>query len=415
MNKIIGFINRSASDFLTEILQKQKKHYESFADLKPKDRKDVVLSALLILALPVLLAAVGTHLFNSTFAKLGIIILTLGSVFGGIIELFSYLFKERKRFYRRLFIILFTGMVIGGAIFGFYFGQEIEIYIENFSWQSEWSKLYFIALWGLSMVFAITGLKYSFRTANAIYRQKLKKESEILFAKKVQEDLLPEIEIENQQIHVLGKTLVPNELGGDFFDVLKISDSKYLLAVGDVSGHNFGAGLLMAMLKSALISHALHEHDIAALTKSLNQIIFQYSDARMFATFTLVEVDLKSQLFKVVSAGHPSVIVARNNQLIKSKPSGVGLGISKNAEYEIEEIYFKANDLLILYSDGLVERMTKENKRGDFEDFENLVQGLTAELPDTTKQLHYLQNSLLQYPEQLEDDATLLLLQIKNI
>ncbi|MDR9409585.1 MAG: PP2C family protein-serine/threonine phosphatase, partial [Balneolaceae bacterium] len=234
-------------------------------------------------------------------------------------------------------------------------------------------------------------------------------------SKKVQEDLLPEIEIDNEQIHVLGKTLVPNELGGDFFDVLKISDSKYLLAVGDVSGHNFGAGLLMAMLKSALISHALHEHDIAALTKNLNQIIFEYSDARMFATFTLVEVDLKSHLFKVVSAGHPSVLIARNNQLIKSNPSGVGLGISKNAEFEIEEVSFKANDLLILYSDGLVERMTKENKRSDFGDFEKLILDLIAEESDTTKQLHFLQNSLLKYPEQLEDDATLLLLQRKKI
>ncbi|MDR9410290.1 MAG: hypothetical protein RI573_15715 [Balneolaceae bacterium] len=184
MNKIIGFINRPANNFLTELLQKQKKQYESFADLKPKDRKDVVLSALLILSLPVIVAIVGTHLFNSTFAKSGIIILTLGSVLGGIIELFSYLFKERKRFYRRLYIMLFIGMVIGGGFFGFYFGQDIEIYIQNFSWQSERSKLYFIALWGLSMGFAITGLKYSFRTANAIYRQKSKKESEILFAKR---------------------------------------------------------------------------------------------------------------------------------------------------------------------------------------------------------------------------------------
>lgn len=412
MNKIIGFINRSANDFLNELLQKQKKHYESFADLKPKDRKDVVLSALLILSLPVIVGVVGTHLFNSTSAKSGIIILTLGSVLGGVIELFSYLFKERKRFYRNLFIMLFIGMMIGGGIFGFYFGQDIEIYIENFSWQSERSKLYFVALWVLSMGFAITGLKYSFRTANAIYRQKSKKESEILFAKKVQEDLLPEIEIDNEQIHVLGKTLVPNELGGDFFDVLKISDSKYLLAVGDVSGHNFGAGLLMAMLKSALISHALHEHDIAELTKNLNQIIFEYSDARMFATFTLVEVDLKAQAFKIVSAGHPPVLISRNEQLIRSKPKGIGLGISKEAEFEVDQYSLDNNDLLILYSDGLVERMTKENKRSDFADFEKQIKLLLSEVP--TPRISHLQNGLYNHPEELEDDATLLLFEAKS-
>lgn len=209
--------------------------------------------------------------------------------------------------------------------------------------------------------------------------EKKRMDKELEVARNIQTHLMPRQipGIEGLQIH--GEYKPCFEVGGDYFDIITIDEQKTALVIADVSGKGAGAALLMSNLQASLrmaISVAL---PLKEITSKINNIIFENSLPSQFITFFIGVWDHRSRSLFYINAGHnPPFILRTNNRITKLSATGIALGIKEDQSYECREINLGANEILVIYTDGIeeffnykleafgVERMiktVKENKR----------------------------------------------------
>ncbi len=155
------------------------------------------------------------------------------------------------------------------------------------------------------------------------------------------------------------------EVGGDFCEVLRLSDESVLLVIADVMGKGPAAALMAGTLQTltrALVNPGLQP---AECLFELNQIMFeQLSTADMFVTAQLVVVDLQRRRLQVASAGHcPLLISDGRNPTELVGPGGIPLGIESDAIFEQCEIQLAPFSAVLLYTDGVTEA---RNRAGRF-------------------------------------------------
>ncbi len=150
-------------------------------------------------------------------------------------------------------------------------------------------------------------------------------------------------------------------VGGDFFDVLALSDTRALILVGDVMGHGVRAALITAMMR-ALIEQLkpLGENPgkmLAALNAALIATLRQ-TDATMFVTACCARFDTQSGVLQLASAGHPTPFIVRRaaGKVTSARgESGPPLGLVDGLEYASAGDELAVDDSLVLFTDGLFE------------------------------------------------------------
>jgi len=153
-------------------------------------------------------------------------------------------------------------------------------------------------------------------------------------------------------------------VSGDFFDIIKFSDSAVGVFVCDVMGHDVRAALVTAMMRSLVkdLSHARVDpgHLLQRLNSALSAV-FRETGATMFATAFYLVADLAAGQLRYASAGHPDALRLPGNgegvePLIgKSSLKGPALGLFDEAVFPTCERALEANDFIMLFTDGLVE------------------------------------------------------------
>lgn len=147
------------------------------------------------------------------------------------------------------------------------------------------------------------------------------------------------------------------DVGGDFFDVLPISDGSVLMAVADVMGKGPGAALFAGTLRTLL--RALVEPNLcpARVLSELNELLFdQLSSADIFITLQLAVADLHRRELHVANAGHcPLLISAPQRPTRVVAPDGMPLGICPEAVFMSESVAIEPLASVLLYTDGVTE------------------------------------------------------------
>jgi PAS domain S-box-containing protein len=144
------------------------------------------------------------------------------------------------------------------------------------------------------------------------------------------------------------------EVGGDWYDVVPVNDRLVALVVGDVEGHDLEAARIMSRLRHALGLLVLEEREPGNALERLNRLALSGVQARL-ATALVGVLDTTSGLITFSSAGHPSPVriePGRAAELVV--PPGPPLGVQR-CEYKDYE-YQLAEDCLVMFTDGLVER-----------------------------------------------------------
>lgn len=188
------------------------------------------------------------------------------------------------------------------------------------------------------------------------FTQKQSAEAEIKVAQKIQNELIPEIQI-NNGFEVYGKTVSAQHVGGDYINTIKIDENKKAVAVADVSGHNIAAGLLMSMLKTAFRTELKYTQSPEKLTKSLNQTSYENKNKSMFISLLFAIIDRDEKSITLINAGHPPLLhySYSDNQIHDYRTGDAALGLIQNSEFKSEKIYFEEGDVFLLFSDGLME------------------------------------------------------------
>jgi len=395
---------------LLKNLEHPDEKYEAFFDLELKYRIKIGF----IYFWPVM----GTQMFN--FAIGAAVFLYVVQV----AEVVMFLNKKSRRIYKKYFLWIIAFMAFSGGIYGF-LGYD---YFESFgsdiakSINKEESLLSFgdesIGLILIFMAFITSqyGAGLILRASRRLYTEKAGMEADIRFAREVQQSILQDVSIKCGKSEAYGCSYPANELGGDFFE-LKEENRHIFATVGDVSGHSFGAGLIMTMLKSAYYTHLDYLDNPTQIMAKLNELMINQSKRNMFATMVIMQIDTVDKQVKICNAGHLPVLHYRANagELNKRHQKGIGLGITSKALYSDLVFNVQPGDLLFLYSDGLTEIRDEQQQVREPEFFERIVKkhvsGGQKGLKQQTREIIEEVNKHHQR-HRLDDDATLLAIKI---
>ncbi|MBI5216414.1 MAG: PP2C family protein-serine/threonine phosphatase [Ignavibacteriae bacterium] len=197
---------------------------------------------------------------------------------------------------------------------------------------------------------------------DAIEKQKM--EDELLIAREIQKGLLPSVLPAIPHYDIAATNISSKQVGGDYYDVIRLSETKVLVAIGDVSGKGTPASLLMANLQAAI--HALVPLGLTLpeLSARVNDLIFENTTSDKFITFFLAIIDSETKSLMYVNAGHnPPYILHKDGTLERLDKGGIIFGVMKTMmPYEQGTAQLNEGEALILFTDGVSEAMSKEGE-----------------------------------------------------
>ena len=178
-------------------------------------------------------------------------------------------------------------------------------------------------------------------------------ENEIEIARDVQKSLIPRDLPGGEGVEFATLFEPSAAIGGDYFDVLRLSEDELAVIIADVSGHGLSTGLRMAMLKAALLILVEQTREPEDILRRLDAVV-RNGNTRVFVTATLTLINLRTGTLRIHNAGHPPTYLLRGGEveeiLLPGSPLG-GLGQT----YGRDERPLHRGDVLVWLSDGLIE------------------------------------------------------------
>lgn len=240
---------------------------------------------------------------------------------------------------------------------------------------------------------------------------------ELSFARSIQSSMLPDYQPDIPSLDIIGFSESAEAVGGDYYDYFKISDTEFGLAIGDVNGHGISASLLMSMAKSCLFVQGKIDPSVVAVMSALNGMIFGGTKERLFMTFVYSIFNLEQHTVTLSSAGHhlPYHYQASLGQLtpVQVKPT-YPLGVREKARFNEVTLALKPGDVLVYYTDGIVEAHTPEGEEFGFERLEALI--VEHHHRSASEIQHQLIQAYQQWiqGEEPEDDMTLVVVKARS-
>jgi serine phosphatase RsbU (regulator of sigma subunit)/predicted ester cyclase len=195
-------------------------------------------------------------------------------------------------------------------------------------------------------------------------------EQELAVARRIQHALLPKDLPALEGWEIAHHYRPAREVGGDFYDFLRLEDGRIGLVAGDVSGKGIPAAVLMANTQSVLRAVAQREGVTPGRAlKEANEVLFTYIPPNMFVTCFYCILDPKSGHLRYANAGHDLPYLCRGDEAEELRARGMPLGLMPRMDYEEREITLAPGNGVLFYSDGLVEA---HNPRGEMFGFPRL-------------------------------------------
>src|SRR5271170_7031888 len=188
-------------------------------------------------------------------------------------------------------------------------------------------------------------------------------EQEMDKAREILEGLLPKKIPQVRGLEVAGAWQPASVVGGDYFDVLKFSEKKIGVCIGDVAGKAISAALLMANLQASFRAFASEAVSPGTLVGKLDEVISNNIAPDRFITFCYCTIDTSDNRLTFASAGHmPPILFRKSGDAVLLKDGGPPLGIFPNQNYQDIGLPLESGDRLILYTDGLTEATNSDEQ-----------------------------------------------------
>jgi sigma-B regulation protein RsbU (phosphoserine phosphatase) len=197
----------------------------------------------------------------------------------------------------------------------------------------------------------------------AIEKERLDKELQV--AAEIQNLMIPQSLPKSSFLEIAAEYLPCKEVGGDFYDVIKLDESRFIFVVADVSGKGIPGALVVSNMQATLHAFLEYSDDLLPVVSRLNEAIIRQTTTDRYITFFIGLYDHKKSSLTFINAGHnPPLLVNSEGDMTELKTGGIFIGFMP-WEYEMEEIAFNKGDTLVMYTDGLVEAM--DNEENEFE------------------------------------------------
>jgi serine phosphatase RsbU (regulator of sigma subunit) len=196
---------------------------------------------------------------------------------------------------------------------------------------------------------------------------RLSLERDLENARVIQESLLPHVIPQFKNIDIAGKMVPAMVVGGDYYDIIKVSDTQFFIVIGDVSGKGLSASFYMSKLQTMMQLFCIENRSPKEILIETNKRISESIEKGWFVTVSLALFNLASGKIKFCRAGHTPLVYIKDNRISLIQPRGIGVGLEKGDIFEQNleelELTITGNELFFFYSDGVNEA---ENEHKEF-------------------------------------------------
>jgi serine phosphatase RsbU (regulator of sigma subunit) len=251
----------------------------------------------------------------------------------------------------------------------------------------------------------------------ALQNERYKEELKI--AKTVQKSLLPQVLEEFADFEIAAFSESADEVGGDYYDTLRINDHEASLIIADVSGKGTTAAFHMSQMKG--IFHSLAQDCIqpSEFMIRANQALVYCLERGSFISATFFILNAKTKKISYARAGHCPVLYykAADDSLEYFKDKGIALGMVRNKSYsnfiKSNDFNYASGDIMVLYTDGITEAKDGKNDEFGYDRLSAVVREVKHLSP---KQIQdHLISKLYEFTgtENINDDYTTMIVKFK--
>jgi sigma-B regulation protein RsbU (phosphoserine phosphatase) len=245
-------------------------------------------------------------------------------------------------------------------------------------------------------------------------------ERELNLARRVQADLLPSAETISPYVDFSTECISAWQVGGDFCDVFHVAEDRTALVLGDVSGKGISAALLMALIHGAIhsVSWTRSTQDHVAASRQLNTLLCQKTATERFTSLFWGFFDPQRSTMQYINAGHlPPYLVRKTNgqfEIHRLEIGGPVMGLLPGANFQQGEEFVAPGDLLVAFSDGVVEATNESGEEFGDTRLVHVIQELwDASATDIRNAIH---KKLKEFTGDVPvmDDQTLIVVRFKH-
>ncbi len=211
-------------------------------------------------------------------------------------------------------------------------------------------------------------------------------QNELDVAHKMQQSVLP-TEFPTSDAYEIAANMQPaRDVGGDFYDVIRLENDRVGLAVADVSDKGVPAALFMMSSLTILKGSAIGIGDPGAVLTEVNGLLNEDNETAMFVTLLYAVFNPANGLLKYANGGHnpPIIVHPDGNSDILPSTGGIALGVAPGFEYTESAVTLDPGDTIILYTDGVTEAMNAEEEEFGLDRLRNLFTNSPPKSPKET-------------------------------
>jgi serine phosphatase RsbU (regulator of sigma subunit) len=177
-----------------------------------------------------------------------------------------------------------------------------------------------------------------------------------------------------------------HEVGGDYFDVVPVSEGRSGVLIADVSGKGLGAALLTTMLQGALSGMSMGA-DPVKVFNHINRFLCHHSEVGRYATMFIGMVG-EDGMLEYIKAGHPAPLLLRQGKVTELYTEGsFPVGLIEEADYPSARLQLEPEDTLVLFSDGVTEAEDPDHELFEVTGLSKVLEGRVDESVEELKQV----------------------------
>jgi serine phosphatase RsbU (regulator of sigma subunit)/putative methionine-R-sulfoxide reductase with GAF domain len=250
-----------------------------------------------------------------------------------------------------------------------------------------------------------------------LYQDVLKKrelENDLLNAANVQRSLLVRRVPTMNDLDISITTIPSKIVGGDFYDIQKINETMSFVSIGDVAGKGASGAILMAVCLAGLRTFTKEIYSICEITSKLNNLLYETTTPNRYATFFMCKIDVNENKITFTNAGHnPPVLLKKSGEMVELKEGGIVIGFRNSVVYSQQTVPFEKGDILLLYTDGIVESKNHQKEEFGLERLKKIIQKHKEEKSAEIKNKILAELKEFTDTNEYDDDLTLIVIKHK--